>query len=65
MEDKYICGLKGLQEFLHVSRSTAERLVQSGVLSACTIRIGRLLRFEKEKVIEVLKKESKLPWQKQ
>lgn len=55
MEDKYICGLKGLQEFLHVSRSTAERLVQSGVLSACTIRIGRLLRFEKEKVIEVLK----------
>lgn len=57
-----IDGLAGLMECLHVSKSTAFRLVKSGVLDNATYRVGRLLRFDKAKVLEALQVTNQMPW---
>lgn len=52
---EYIYGISNLAKFTGGSLSTANRRIASGAFDECIIRNGRLLIFEKEGVMEVLK----------
>ena len=54
---EYTYGIKGVGEFMGCSDTTVYRRIKEGKLDDAMFRNGRLLIFDTEKVMEVLKKE--------
>lgn len=55
----YVYGLAGLEQLLGVSHSTAQRIKSSGVLDPATSQTGRILVFDADLVIDLLKVNNK------
>ncbi|MCT7905254.1 MAG: DUF3853 family protein [Candidatus Ornithobacterium hominis] len=52
---EYLHGYNGLANFLGCSLSSAKRLRASGKIDEATIKTGRIILFDKSKLIELLK----------
>lgn len=59
-EKKYEYGLKGLARVLNCSRSKASEIKSSGILDGAIIQNGKIIVIDKEKAIELFKKNSQL-----
>lgn len=51
----FVYGLAGLEQLLGVSRATAQRIKNSGVIDPATSQVGRILVFDADLVIDLLK----------
>lgn len=57
-EKKIVTGYQGLADFLGCGRSKVYELVASDEIKDATIRHGRKIMFDTEKVLEILKNNS-------
>lgn len=57
-DKKYEYGLKGLAKLLGCSRSKASEIKSSGILNEAISQNGNLILIEKEKALELFKKNS-------
>lgn len=54
-ENKYVYGIHGLANFLHCSKSTAQKIKDSGKIDQATVQFERNVFFDTGKVFELLK----------
>lgn len=52
----FLRGHKEVADFLHCGTSTVSRLIESGALDDCRIKSGKLILYDRDKLIEVLSK---------
>jgi hypothetical protein len=52
----YVYGLRGLSELLHCSKSTANRIKQSGKIDEAVTQVGQLILIDAAKALELLGK---------
>lgn len=55
-EDEYVYGIEGLANFLHCSKSKAQKLSNSGKIDSAIFRFGRKIMFNKKEVIKSIKR---------
>lgn len=59
-EPEYLRGQKELAQYISVSISTVARLRAEGVFDDITIERGKIILFEKDKIMECLNKRGKI-----
>lgn len=52
----FLRGAKELAEFLHCSTSTVSRLRENGILDGCSIERGKLILYDRDKVLQAMSK---------
>lgn len=53
-DKKYVYGIPGLQGLLHCSRSTAQRIKDSGMIDAAMAQLGRTIIIDSEMAMQLL-----------
>lgn len=53
--EQLLNGIDGLAEYLHCSKSSACRLMRSGRINEATLRYGKIINFDKEKIKSALR----------
>ena len=57
-EKRYVYGIKGIADLLHVSKATAQKF-KDGVLRGAVMQQGRTIVVDAEKAIELFEQSSK------
>ena len=56
-EPEYVYGIEQLAAYIGCSESTVNRRIRAGKFESSIIRNGRLLIFDKQEVMEIIKRE--------
>ncbi|MCI2145803.1 MAG: DUF3853 family protein [Bacteroidales bacterium] len=54
-QDRYVYGLDGLARLMGCSKSTAFRIVHSGMIDKAVVQVGRKIAVDADKAMDLLK----------